>query len=186
VYKIVFSANDVGRAATVAVITVFITLSRPTALRAIKKRRGCTLGGMPNELKSLIQIQTDDPQTRTRQKNLLLHHLQWLWPDLLLPHPVHFLTGFNTEIQAVNPALFFKPTCSPLKWLSDPDMILYLTTQSSGVASTLICFAGVPAASRCSFRKFKMASPMKHVQCSSPRSCCPRGGVVQLYLTFTC
>lgn len=69
-----------------------------------------------------------------------------------------FLTGFKTEIQAVNPALFFKPTLVTYqKVLSDPDMILYLNNSVFQVlASTLTCLLlGVPAAFALQFGKFK-------------------------------
>jgi sorbitol/mannitol transport system permease protein len=72
-----------------------------------------------------------------------------------------FLTGFKTEMQAVNPALFFKPTMVTFeKVLRDPDMLLYLNNSVFQViGSTLVCLLlGVPAAFVLQFGKFKKAS----------------------------
>lgn len=69
-----------------------------------------------------------------------------------------FLTGFKTEIQAVNPALLFKPTLVTFeKVLGDADMIHYLNNSVIQVLiSTLFCLLlGVPAAFALQFGKFK-------------------------------
>jgi sorbitol/mannitol transport system permease protein len=72
-----------------------------------------------------------------------------------------FLTGFKTEMQAVNPALFFTPTLETFqKVLKDPDMTLYLNNSVfQVVVSTLVCLLlGVPAAFVLQFGKFKKSS----------------------------
>ncbi len=71
-----------------------------------------------------------------------------------------FLTGFKTEMQAINPALFFQPTLETFqKVLKDPDMTLYLNNSVFQVlASTLTCLLlGVPTAFVLQFGKFKKA-----------------------------
>ena len=69
-----------------------------------------------------------------------------------------FLTGFKTEFDAVNPALFFKPTLVTFeKVLRDPDLRNYLNNSVFQVfSSTLVClFLGVPAAFALQFGRFK-------------------------------
>jgi sorbitol/mannitol transport system permease protein len=72
-----------------------------------------------------------------------------------------FLTGFKTELQAITPALFFKPTLATFKKvLSNSDMNSYLNNSLFQVtASTLVCLLlGVPAAFALQFGKFKKQS----------------------------
>ncbi len=100
-----------------------------------------------------------------------------------------FLTGFKTEIQAVNPQLFFKPTLVTFeKVLSDPDMILYLKNSLFQVlASTLICLIlGVPAAFALQFGRFKKTSTndSMYLWFITTILLPPVAVLVPLYLTF--
>ncbi|MDR1905021.1 MAG: carbohydrate ABC transporter permease [Treponema sp.] len=69
-----------------------------------------------------------------------------------------FLSGFKTEMQAVSPAIFFKPTLETYKKvLSDPTMHQYLRNSLFQVffGTTLSLCLGVPAAFALVFGKFK-------------------------------
>ncbi len=100
-----------------------------------------------------------------------------------------FLTGFKTEMQAVNPALFFKPTLVTFeKVLRDPDMILYLNNSIFQViSSTLICLLlGVPAAFVLQFGRFKKATTndSMYLWFITTILLPPVAVLVPLYLTF--
>ncbi len=100
-----------------------------------------------------------------------------------------FLTGFKTEMQAVNPALFFKPTLVTFeKVLRDPDMMLYLNNSVFQViGSTLVCLLlGVPAAFVLQFGKFKKASTndSMYLWFITTILLPPVAVLVPLYLTF--
>ncbi|MGI6777592.1 MAG: carbohydrate ABC transporter permease [Acetivibrionales bacterium] len=77
-----------------------------------------------------------------------------------------FLTGFKTEYQAVNPALFFNPTLETFaKVLSDRNMYGFLRNSLFQVVfGTIICLAlGVPAAFILVFGKFKKKETGKKI-----------------------
>lgn len=100
-----------------------------------------------------------------------------------------FLTGFKTEIQAVNPALFFKPTLVTFeKVLRDPDMTMYLNNSIFQViGSTLICvLLGVPAAFALQFGRFKKPGTNDSLYLSFITSILlpPVAVLIPLYLTF--
>ena len=100
-----------------------------------------------------------------------------------------FLTGFKTEIQAVNPALIFKPTLITFeKVLSDPDMMLYLNNSVFQVlASTLVCLLlGVPAAFALQFGKFKKSgtNDSMYLWFITTILLPPVAVLIPLYLTF--
>lgn len=100
-----------------------------------------------------------------------------------------FLTGFKTEFDAVNPALFFKPTLVTFeKVLRDPDMILFLNNSVfQVVASTLICLLlGVPAAFALQFGRFKKPGTNDSLYLSFITSILlpPVAVLIPLYLTF--
>lgn len=72
-----------------------------------------------------------------------------------------FLTGFKTETQAVNPAIFFTPTLETYKKvLGNPDMYRYLRNSLFQVVmgTGLSLLLGVPAAFAIVFGKFKKES----------------------------
>ena len=100
-----------------------------------------------------------------------------------------FLTGFKTEIQAVNPALFFKPTLVTFqKVLKDPDMLLYLNNSIFQViGSTIVCLLlGVPAAFALQFGRFKKPGTNDSLYLSFITSILlpPVAVLIPLYLTF--
>jgi len=100
-----------------------------------------------------------------------------------------FLTGFKTEMQAVNPALFFEPTLVTFqKVLKDPDMIMYLNNSIFQVlASTLVCLLlGVPAAFALQFGKFKKSgtNDSLYLWFITTILLPPVAVLVPLYLTF--
>lgn len=69
-----------------------------------------------------------------------------------------FLTGFKTEIQAVSPAIFFKPTLETYKKvLGNPDMYMYLKNSifQVTVGTCISLLLGVPASFAIVFGKFK-------------------------------
>jgi sorbitol/mannitol transport system permease protein len=100
-----------------------------------------------------------------------------------------FLTGFKTELQAVTPALFFKPTLVTFeKVLRDPDMTLYLNNSIfQVVVSTLVCLLlGVPAAFALQFGRFKKPGTNDSLYLSFITSILlpPVAVLIPLYLTF--
>lgn len=100
-----------------------------------------------------------------------------------------FLTGFKTEFDAVNPALFFKPTLVTFeKVLRDPDMTMYLNNSIFQVlASTLVCtLLGVPAAFALQFGRFKKPGTSDSLYLSFITSILlpPVAVLIPLYLTF--
>lgn len=100
-----------------------------------------------------------------------------------------FLTGFKTEMQAVNPSLFFKPTLVTFeKVLGDPDMLHYLRNSVfEVVTSTLVCLLlGVPTAFVLQFGKFKKTTTndSMYLWFITTILLPPVAVLVPLYLTF--